>query len=271
MRINTLTFSPTGTSRKIAQAISAGISLPEGIITDVTHVEACDVLFAEDELLLVSVPVYGGHVAPLALKRMERIKGNGTPAIAVVVYGNRHYEKALTELFDFLNSHGFNVIGAGTFIGEHSYSTPQTPIAPGRPNSEDLAFAKNFGSRIRAKVLNATHPTSVDVTNIEQPQQDADVMLRFKQTVAGWMNEGKSMPKCPTTDMALCTECGICAKLCPTGAISPSSPSSTDANKCIKCCACIKGCYQGARQMNTPFAQLITANFSVQKENKILL
>ena len=46
-------------------------------------------------LAVIVVPVYGGHVAPLAMERLENIRGLDTPTVLVVVYGNRAYEKAL--------------------------------------------------------------------------------------------------------------------------------------------------------------------------------
>ncbi len=50
-------------------------------------------------------------------------RGLDTPAVLVVVYGNRAYEKALMELDAFAIPHGLKVIAGATFIGEHSYST----------------------------------------------------------------------------------------------------------------------------------------------------
>ncbi len=50
----------------------------------------------------------------------SRPKGNQTPAIAVVTYGNRDYEDALLELQTILEQNGFVVIGAAALIAEHS-------------------------------------------------------------------------------------------------------------------------------------------------------
>lgn len=59
------------------------------------------------ELCVIAVPVYGGRVAATALQRLQRLKGNGSPAILVVVYGNRDYEDALLELRDTAVQLGF--------------------------------------------------------------------------------------------------------------------------------------------------------------------
>ena len=65
---------------------------------------------------------------------MQNIRGLDTPTVLVVVYGNRAYEKALMELDAFALPRGLKVIAGATFIGEHSYSTDEHPIAAGRPN-----------------------------------------------------------------------------------------------------------------------------------------
>ena len=50
------------------------------------------------------------------------------------------------------------VIAGATFIGEHSYSTDEHPIAAGRPNDSDLALATEFGTQIIEKIKTATVP-----------------------------------------------------------------------------------------------------------------
>ncbi|MCH5138842.1 hypothetical protein JMF89_16870 [Clostridiaceae bacterium UIB06] len=52
------------------------------------------------------------------------------------------------ELYSITKKSGFKVAAAGLFIGEHSFSTEETPIAKGRPNYEDLNKAKEFGENI---------------------------------------------------------------------------------------------------------------------------
>ncbi len=85
----------------------------------------------------MTVPVYAGHVAPEALKRMTNISASGAYAVAVVIYGNRAYGSALCELGEMLVCRGFRVIAGGAFVGEHSYSTAEYPIASGRPDMGD--------------------------------------------------------------------------------------------------------------------------------------
>lgn len=130
--------------------------------TDLTLDESSSPIEMEGELCVIVTPVYGGRVPALALQRLQRLKGNGAPAILVVVYGNRDYEDALLELRDTAISLGFVPLTAGAFIGEHSYSTPELPIAAGRPDTDDLQQAREFGknSLENGKIARGQRPDS---------------------------------------------------------------------------------------------------------------
>ena len=143
-------YSPTGTSKRVAMAFAegldkAGASFPGTRQTDLTTDFSEDPVPLGDSLVVAAAPVYGGRLAETAVKRFSRLKGSGTPAVAIVLYGNRDYEDALVELQDLLEDAGFKVVAAAAFIGEHSYSRPAMPVAEGRPDSADIASAVKFG------------------------------------------------------------------------------------------------------------------------------
>ena len=131
-------FSPTGTSRRVAEAVGRGLNCAQTIVCDATH-DAVSVAAERGDAAVFAVPVYGGHAAPLALRRLDAVRGDGTPAVVVVLYGNRAYEHAACELADFVAARGFVPVAAAAFVGEHSYSTARWPIAAGRPDGDDCA------------------------------------------------------------------------------------------------------------------------------------
>ena len=272
--INLITFSPTCTSKQIGEAIVRGTGITGVNFVDLTLQTTEQKEFGSDALAVITVPVYGGHVAPLALERMKDLRADGTPVVIVVVYGNRAYEKALTELDAFVSGLGFKVIAGGTFVGEHSYSSDRYPIAAGRPDDDDLKFAEEFGANVRTKLENAAdaeHLYGVDVQKIQRPKQPFLPLLRFLRRVIKLRKNGVPMPRTPQVDENLCTHCGLCVKRCPAGAIVKGEECVTNAEKCIRCCACVKGCPQKARTFDTPFAALLHDCFQRPKENRIIL
>ena len=104
--IRTIIFSPTGTSKRIAEAITRGIAAPDSGASptltaqtlDLTHAAAPETTIPEGCVAVIAVPVYGGHIAPAAAERLRNIRGSGGPAVVVAVYGNRAFEHAVTEL-----------------------------------------------------------------------------------------------------------------------------------------------------------------------------
>ena len=107
--VNLIYFSPTGTTRKVLTAIAGGMQVDTVKHLDLTPPEARIRPFTEmrAELAVIGAPVYGGRIPPEASYRLRKIRGNNTPVVIVVVYGNREYEDALLELRDTVTDLGF--------------------------------------------------------------------------------------------------------------------------------------------------------------------
>ncbi len=241
MNINTVKlafFSPTGTTRAVALAIAGSIADRLECI-DITTPDARvrPLLMNENELLIMAVPVYMGRVPALLGEWFGTLQGRGTPAVCVVVYGNRAYENALLELRDTVANCGCVPIAGGAFIGEHSFAHPDRPTAMGRPDRDDLDQAKRFGQDIREKLQ-----TVVEASGL--PELQVPGTLPYGGVTKLW-----DVDFIAVSDQ--CTQCGLCAAVCPVGAIAPNDSSFIDHGKCITCCACIKKCPQGARGMKS--------------------
>lgn len=274
MGIYSFTFSPTGTSAKIIKGINAGISDGLNVIvnlSDLTTTPATGVALGDGDVVIVGAPVYGGRIAPVVKQRFESIEGNGAKCVVVAVYGNRAFENAVNDLAAFMREHGFVVCGAAAFVGEHSYSTPATPIAQGRPDSQDLADAYAYGKHIAAK-LKAGELVGLDCSTLKDEPSPAESMSNFKEFVMAYQREQAESPKVylPVVDMSVCDDCGGCYAVCPTEAITPGQREA-DPTKCIKCCACVKFCPQNARSLRSPFAEPLSANFTLRKSPRWLL
>ena len=66
--VHLVTFSPTHTSKQVGEAIVRGTGVSEIMKTDLTLHPAGKLEIPENTLAVITVPVYGGKVAPLALE-----------------------------------------------------------------------------------------------------------------------------------------------------------------------------------------------------------
>lgn len=251
-------FSPTGTTRKIANAIVQGLHVAHIDCIDLTlsDADAQKPQLKHDVLTIIGCPVYAGRLPVVASSRFRKIRGGGAPAVIFVVYGNRAYEDALLELRDLAGEAGFMPVAGGAFIGEHSYSTQATPIAADRPDAEDIHKAKAFGGMVRAKMRSIALSGQIDALQV--PGNFPYKELRLLQGIS------------PSTHEPACTRCGKCVSACPTAAINADFSGSTNANLCIRCCACVKACPAGARRMDDArilqVAEQLSANCKLRKE-----
>lgn len=245
-------FSPNGTTKKIVMDLSAhlknAISRPDETTQTIDftalseRASSNEIRIGCDELFILGIPVYAGRVPNVLLPYLKRFKGDNTKTVIVAVYGNRHYDDALMELSQLLVSNGFDVVAGCAFIGEHSFSNI---LAAGRPDTNDLLACKEFAYEIANKLKSVDSqgirdfmmPGHWPLRPYYRPIDDDGVAFDFKRIV-------------PITTTA-CTECGICAKICPVQSIS-NDDNRTITGICIKCCACVKHCPIGAKQFDDP-------------------
>lgn len=262
MEINLILFSPTRTGRTIAEAVAADFASEADTLQkiDLTLPGGNGRVIEAGGVAVFAAPVYGGRVAETAVERFGHVRAaepGVTPAILTVVYGNRDYEDALLELRDIAVRQGFVPLSAGAFVGEHSYSRPKEgmPIAAGRPDEADRAEARRFGVMSREKYERGTWPP-----------------LAVKGHIP-YKTKGPSTPATPVTEPALCTGCGTCAEVCPTGVVSLTDGGTavSSAAGCIKCCACVKFCPADARKFDTPYTEKLFTHFSARREPELFL
>jgi ferredoxin/flavodoxin len=269
MNIQTVTciyFSPTGTTKTIAEHMSRGIGAENIEMMDVTlrSDRKKSTSFSKDDLVILATPVYYGRLPEEIVPYFAALKGQHTPIVPIVVYGNREYDDALKELYDITVVGGFIPVAAGTFIGEHSYSTPDRPIAEARPDASDLNEAQTFGARIRKKLAPVESVHEAALSNVP-----GNVPYRVPKNLNMIKEARKSIPFTPETDEDTCIQCGQCVETCPTEAVSLDESVTTDRWQCIICFACIKNCPTGARAMKDPnFTKAISHLFELCKGRK---
>ena len=243
-------FSATSTTSKCAKAIGKATGLPVNREINIADNHATELPFIEsDDVAIIAAPVYSGRLPQPAVDTIKRLKGKGASVIAIVVYGNRDYDDALLELTDMLKKTGFNIIGAGAFIGQHSIFPK---VGTNRPDKSDLAVLDEFGKACR-KRLDAGKPYDDIETKGNNP---------YKTPM--------SVPLHPKCDSHNCNRCSECAIKCPVGAIDKDNPVETDTAKCISCGRCIYVCPRNARNYSgikyTLIGKVFISSYSKRKE-----
>ena len=254
-------FSPTRTTQKIVENIAEGMQVDriEQFNFTAPDIETPDYEEVTGRLAIIGAPVYGGRLPLEAIQRFQRLRVNDMPVVVVVVYGNRAYEDSLLELKSLAEELGFKPVAGGAFIGEHSLSNNDMPIAKGRPDLTDLEKAQEFGK----KIIDLLY--GIDSVNELSP-------LKLPGNFP-YKERRESSKIAPFTDETLCTKCEICVTACPTRSITINDTVQNNPDTCIRCCACIKFCPPQARYFNDPetkrIAEWLYTNYNEQKEPEL--
>ncbi len=253
METTLICFSPTHTTRKTLEAVAQGIG-GETVVYDLTLPAGRGQFmgnvptFGSEDLVLLGCPVYGGHMPPPLKMLLSGVNGGGAKAAVVCLYGNRHYDEAVAELYDLAKAQGFVPIGAGAFVGEHSFSHQ---IAGGRPNAQDLAQARSFGEQLREKALRGG----------ELPREQ----VPFRPWDGAYLQHHRahlSQVAGPQVEAGKCTGCGICVSVCPMGVLQIGEDGKARAvgEPCLKCRSCARSCPTQAVDFHQEDFQLTLQN-----------
>lgn len=263
-------WSATGNTRKVveetAKALADKLSCPMNT-DDFTPLKAREtgLSFGAGDLAVIGTPTYAGKLPNKMLPYIqEQIRGNGALAVPVVTFGNRSFDNSLAELCATLEQNGFHTVAAGAFACRHAFTDA---LADGRPDYGDLAQARELAVRAAEKVQGLTElPAPVQVPG------DAAAPYYVPKGTDG--QPAKFLKAKPKTDLSKCCNCGVCARVCPMGAIDPADVSNVPGT-CIKCHACVRRCTRHAKYFDDPaflsHVAMLEQNFQEPKENRLFL
>lgn len=247
--VTAIYFSPTDTSRKGACAIAETLGETYNKL-DLTC-QATKAQFDSNDVVVFGAPVYGGRLFKGFVERLAEVKGNKTPCVVTVTYGNRDFDDALLEFCDLVTDKGFIPVAAAALVGQHTYGSIQV----GRPNKDDLAEDSAFAEKVAQKLESGDHSTPIVPGN--RPYMEGG-------------NGGKFFPL--TNDA--CNDCGSCTAECPMQAIGADN-RAINTDRCIACFRCIRRCPVGAKNMDVPeyneFAAMFTEKLKEAKPNAYFL
>ena len=235
-------FSPTGTTKRTLNAIAKGISCKKQTVLDITSsiIRNEEVPKIDEDLVLIGMPVYVERIPNVAYNYLLELHGNNKPVVLIAVYGNIDFGISLLELKDISRRVNLQVIAAAAFIGEHSFSNEENPIAQNRPDKLDIQKAEKFGRKVKKLLCNTPA-----VEHLVEPKITGTLPLIARITS---QTSVRRFTYPPMIDKDLCTNCGICVESCPVAAIDPND-LHIDEHKCLRCFACVKKCNMNARKI----------------------
>ncbi|MBQ7713883.1 MAG: ferredoxin [Oscillospiraceae bacterium] len=245
-RVYALYFSPAGSTRRLvatlANALAQSFEAPLETL-DITLPAAREETraFAAGDLVVCGSPTYAGKLPNKILPYWkEKLTGGGALAVALVTFGNRAFDNSLAELCACLAADGFHTVGAGAFACRHVFSDT---LAAERPDKDDYGELAKLGASVATRVAKANEPPAPPAV-----PGDADAPYYVPRGLDGEpVNFLKAKPK----TSGACVNCGVCAALCPMGAIDPRDAASVPG-LCVKCHACVRECPMGAKYFDDP-------------------
>jgi len=253
-----LYFSPHGSTRKILDAVSKGISdagfntvmFNSGEYIKTGRQEELYSILSEYSLLITGTPVYAHHIPPLfeeflsGLPPVEKEKS----AAMVCTYGDISSGVALSQLAGLMDKKSYRLMGGMKAVSEHCLTFQGgAPIGSGRPDSEDIKIAQQFGSLIAERMKKN------DLKSFKQSDfRDKSLLIRvLDATVFNMKTTVKMMPQIKVSS-SLCAKCNTCADSCIAGNITVDDfPKFSD--NCISCFRCVRVCPNNA--LTAPLAQ----------------
>lgn len=263
-----LCYSATGTTDKLTSAVAEAAAKKLGVpMESVGFTKPADReavrAFGPADLVVVGTPTYAGKMPNKLLPDFQaKLSGSGAAAIALVTYGNRSFDNSLAELNAVLTNNGFAVVAGGAFVCRHAFSDL---LAGDRPDFDDRREAAQLGEKAAEKLL------SGDLTAVAVPG-DAEAPYYVPKGTDG--QPAKFLKAKPLTDMSKCSNCGACARSCPTGAIKAENVAEV-TGVCIKCQACVRKCTRKAKYFEDAaflsHVAMLEQNFTDRKENALFL
>lgn len=261
-------YSATGNTAKVvrtaAEALAEKLGLPMEERSFTRPGERAETLrFTAEDVVVVGSPTYAGKLPNKILPDFqEKLRGEGTLAVPVVLFGNRAFDNSLAELRAVLEEDGFRPIAAGAFVGRHAFTDE---LACGRPGRSDLEEVRTLAERAAEKIR-AGKPAPVQVPG------DPAAPYYVPKGLDG--EPAKFLKAKPRTDLSRCSQCGACARACPMGAIDAADASQVPGT-CIKCQSCVRKCTRGAKYFDDPaflsHVAMLERDFREPKENQMFL
>ena len=128
--VTAISFSPTGGTQKGVLSIAEALDADRDFLDLTLQPPTGRNPFGPQDFVVFGAPVYSGRLPSPAAARFSMLRGQNTPCIVTVTYGNRDFDDALLELAQLVTPLGFRPVAAAALVAQHTYGE----IAVGRPD-----------------------------------------------------------------------------------------------------------------------------------------
>jgi ferredoxin len=239
--------SPAGSTRHVADVVAAQVRtlsadvhlLDLGKERDwspaLTAIDAA----GSDVCLFIGSPVYRDLAVPPVMSFIERLSAmTGGNAVPFVTWGHAASGIALWQMGTALKNKGLLLAGAAKIAAVHSLMwASEEPLGKGHPDARDDLAIREVVTLVGTRVAD---PDFAGIPLDSLDYQPADRVGEMKRKLE------QPLPSIPRiVDEHACSQCAICADLCPAGAIT-MDPFPRFNEQCIDCFNCIHHCPEAA-------------------------
>lgn len=200
-------------------------------------------LTEEGSVLFAGSPVYVDKGLPAINDLIKFLKNSeNIPAVPFVNWGCVTSGIALYDMARYMEQSGFIVAGGLKMPAAHSMLWQcEESLGEGHPNKKDKSVVKEFIEKLVSK-LNGDYEAKVGLAPEYLLYQDEKVKEEMENAS---LEKAKAFMPEKMISETLCTQCGVCAALCPVEAIE-LDPYPVFGNNCIVCFNCVKQCPEEA-------------------------
>lgn len=241
--------SPAGTTRHVARVIEETLEEMGGkaMMLDLGGREDVAPLHGQIEkargkgCLFIGSPVYVSHAVPPIMDFIRNLpNGGGLWAVPFVTWGGVCSGIALYEMGKALAEKGYRLAGGAKVGAVHStlWRSP-FPLGEGHPDEADDEKVRELARGVYEKISGGK--------GRELPLADLDYQpeaLRKDMEQKTLETAKAHIPK-RKVKQSECTECGVCADVCPTEAVD-LTPYPAFNDNCIYCFSCVRECPEEA-------------------------
>jgi len=236
-------LSQTGSTRRVAEAVSAGLSGRGLQCRTAELLKANPARAGEFDILGIGTPVFY-YKEPLLVRRfIEQLpRADGRPAFTFITHGGNPVN-TLRRMQKLLARRGYTVVNSFSCTGFDSYPMYLKSFREwGRPDAADLQAARDFGDRLadECRWFRDEKPFALPKYKFVGGKY-----FLLSHLLKGGMMKRTFPPH--VVDENLCTRCGTCARNCPAQAIT-LEPYPKVGGACIWCYLCERICPEQAFQ-----------------------